>query len=159
MEGIVNLEHIDAEAKGVWCFDFAGTDGPECKDTTAKSDVDGAVLQEYMSWATLSSPDGTKELCFSKVLQDLPAPLVPEEESFTSLVLSQEGKASDTADLEGDWGLLGAGSCSGRPRSSSSLPSLSPPRSSPTPLWESLAEVRHWRALETDYRRQSLYLT
>lgn len=77
MDSTVALEHIDSSAKGVWCFDFADIVRAKCRGTIGKPDVDGIILEECISWATLSFTDSTTgvllETCFSKVLQDLKA--------------------------------------------------------------------------------------
>lgn len=60
---------------------------------------------ESLSLPSLSLIDSTRvlaELCFSLELRDLPAPPVPEEEFFISMVPSQEVEASETVDLARD---------------------------------------------------------
>lgn len=85
------------------CFDFVGTNGVKWKGTVGRSDIDSADLEE-------DDIGVLPILCFSKVLQDLSAPLVQEKESYASMGPSQEIEASDTVDLAGDWDFLGAGS-------------------------------------------------
>lgn len=68
-----------------------------------KSEADDAYLDVDGTGALLAP-------CFSKVLWDLPAPPVPEEMSFASMILSEEVEVLDTVDLAGDWDFSGASS-------------------------------------------------
>lgn len=71
----VPLELVGTGPKSV-CFNSVGTDGAEWESTISKSVIDSANLEA-------DSAKVMPALCFSQVL------LVPEEESFPSIVSSQ----------------------------------------------------------------------